>query len=145
MEKKELEECKKRLLEAKAKILERYRAKEETQKRLEEESKEPGDIEDIGQVSYTEELLDNLSQIEIKNLQEIDYSLKKIEAGTYGICESCGEDIPFERLCAVPWTRYCAKCAEEIEKEEGTFMPSYGFEPILTEDIQIERDDISEV
>ncbi len=144
MEKKQLEECRKRLLEEKAKILERYLAKEETQQRLEEESKEPRDWEDIGQMTYTEELLDNLSQIEINTLKEIDLALKKIENGSYGICENCGVEIPFERLCAIPWTRYCAGCAEEAEKRSGTFMPSYGFEPILTEDIEIEREDIGE-
>ena len=144
MEKERLEECKKKLLEEKSKILERYLAKEETQQRLEEESKEPRDLEDIGQITYTEELLDNLSHIEINTLKEIDYALKKIESGGYGICEGCGEEINFQRLCAIPWTRYCAKCAEEAEKESGTYMPSYGMEPIFTEDIQIERDDIAE-
>ncbi len=144
MEKKQFEECKRRLLEEKAKILERYLAKEETQQRLEEESKEPRDWEDIGQMTYTEELLDNLSQIEISTLKEIDYALKKIEAGSYGICEICGEEIAYERLCAIPWTRHCAKCAEEVERESGTYMPSYGFEPMITEDIEIEREDIGE-
>ncbi len=144
MEKQQLEECKRKLLGEKAKILERYLAKEETQQRLEEESKEPRDWEDIGQITYTEELLDNLSHIEINTLKEIDYALKKIENGTYGVCENCGEEIAFQRLCAIPWARYCAKCAEEMEKESGTFMPSLGFEPILTEDIEIEREDIGE-
>ncbi len=144
MDTKQLEECKRRLLEEKAKILERYHAKEETQQRLEEESKEPRDLEDIGQMTYTEEVLDNLSQMEINTLKEIEIALKKIETGAYGICELCGEEIPFQRLCAIPWTRYCAKCAEEAEKESGTYMPSYGMEPLLTEDIQIERDDIAE-
>ncbi len=144
MEKNQLEECRRRLLEEKSKILERYFAKEETQQRLEEESKEPRDWEDIGQMTYTEELLDNLSQIEINTLKEIDYALKKMESGTYGICENCGAEISFERLCALPWTRFCARCAEEVERESGTFMPSYGFEPLLTEDIEIEREDIGE-
>ena len=144
MEKEQFEECRKRLLKEKSKILERYLAKEETQQRLEEESKEPRDLEDIGQITYTEELLDNLSHIEISTLKEIDYALRKIEGGGYGVCENCGDEIPFARLCAIPWTRYCASCAEEVERESGTFMPSYGFEPIITEDIQIERDDIGE-
>ena len=144
MEKERLEECKKRLMEEKAKILDRYMAKEETQQRLEEESKEPRDWEDIGQMTYTEELLDNLSQIEINTLKEIDYALKKMGSGSYGVCENCGEEIAFERLCAIPWTRYCAACAEEVEREAGTFLPSYGFEPLLTEDIEIDREDIGE-
>lgn len=144
MEKEKLEECRRKLLEEKAKIIDRYLAKEETQQRLEEESKEPRDWEDIGQMTYTEELLDNLSQIEAKTLKEIEYALSKIEKGTYGICEACGVEIAFERLRAIPWTRYCARCAEEMEREEGTFMPYYGFEPTFTEEIEIEREDIGE-
>ncbi len=144
MDKRNLEDCKRRLLEEKSKILERYFAKEETQQRLEEESKEPRDWEDIGQMTYTEELLDNLSQIEINTLKEIDLALRKIESGAYGICENCGAEISLERLKAIPWTRYCASCAEEMERKSGTFMPSYGFEPFLTEDIEIEREDIGE-
>ena len=144
MKKKELQECRKKLLEEKSKILDRYLAKEETQQRLEEESKEPRDWEDIGQMTYTEELLDNLSHIEMNTLTEIDLALKKIESGTYGVCENCGAEINIERLKAIPWTRYCATCAEEMERESGTYMPSYGFEPMLTEDIEIEREDIGE-
>ncbi len=144
MDKKLLEECKEKLLSEKKKIVERYLEKEETQQRIEEESKEPRDLEDIGQLTYTEELLDNLSHIEINLLKEIDLALKKIENGAYGVCENCGIEIPMARLKAIPWTRYCAKCAEEVERETGTYMSSYGFEPLLTENIEIERDDISE-
>ncbi len=144
MEKKLLQECKEKLLSEKKKILERYLEKEETQQRIEEESKEPRDWEDIGQLTYTEELLDNLSHIEINLLKEIDLALKKLESGAYGICENCGVEIPIERLRAIPWTRYCAKCAEEVERETGTYMSSYGFEPIITENIEIDREDLGE-
>ncbi|WP_461830182.1 TraR/DksA family transcriptional regulator [Aquifex sp.] len=145
MDKELLEKCKKKLLEEKAKILERYFEKEETQQRLGEESKEPRDWEDIGQMTYTEELLDNLSQVEMATLKEIDYALEKIDKGVYGICENCGEEIPEPRLCAIPWTRYCAKCAEEVEREMGTYMPSYGIEGMYNpENIQVEREDIGE-
>ncbi len=144
MEKELLQECKEKLLTEKKKILERYLEKEETQQRIEEESKEPRDWEDIGQLTYTEELLDNLSHMEVNLLKEIDLALKKIDAGTYGICENCGTEISMARLKAIPWTRYCARCAEEVEKETGTYMSSYGFEPLLTENIEIEREDLGE-
>ncbi len=144
MDKEKLLECRDRLNTEKKKLLERYLKKEDTQHRIEEEAKEPGDWEDMSQMTYTEELLDNLSQREIDMLKEIDVALKKIENGTYGICEGCGNEIPYARLCAIPWTRFCASCAEEYEREMGTYMPSMGFETPLTEDIQIEREDIGE-
>ncbi|NPB06925.1 MAG: TraR/DksA family transcriptional regulator [Aquificae bacterium] len=145
MDKEFLKKCEKRLLEEKAKILGRYREKEEIQERLGEESREPRDLEDIGQITYTEELLDNLSQVEMQTIREIEYALEKINKGIYGMCEGCGEQIPEARLCAIPWTRYCAKCAEEMEKETGTYMPSYGVTDMFNiDDIKVERDDIGE-
>jgi RNA polymerase-binding protein DksA len=40
-------------------------------------------------------------------LGEIDAALKRIDNGTYGICEACGKPIGEERLEAIPWTRFC--------------------------------------
>jgi len=51
-----------------------------------------------------------------KVLKKIEYSLTKIEAGTYGICEMCSSEIPFERLKARPVANLCIKC-KEIEEE----------------------------
>lgn len=48
-----------------------------------------------------------------ERLEEIDHALQKIEEGTYGICESCGDDILVERLEILPSTRYCVHCASE--------------------------------
>ncbi|NPA14783.1 MAG: TraR/DksA family transcriptional regulator [Aquificae bacterium] len=143
MEREKLyEECRKRLEEEKEKILKSYIEKQETQQRISEDYKEPSDFEDLGQMTYTEELLDKLSQRDMFILREIDYALEKIKNGTYGICEGCGVEIPEERLCAIPWTRFCAKCAEEYEQLYGTYMESSGFENYS--DINIEREDISE-
>ncbi len=43
-------------------------------------------------------------------VDEIDKALLKIEAGTYGICEKCGEPIPRERLRALPYAALCVRC-----------------------------------
>lgn len=42
-----------------------------------------------------------------RQIKEIEAALRRIEAGTYGICEVCKEPIPEERLEAVPWARTC--------------------------------------
>ena len=143
MEREELfKECEKRLLEERQKIIQSYLQKQETQERISEDYKEPSDVEDLGQMTYTEEMLDRLSQRDMFILREIDYALQKIKEGTYGICEGCGTDIPEERLCAIPWTRFCAKCAEQYEQMYGTYMESSGFENYS--DIRFEREDITE-
>ena len=143
MEREELyKECEKKLLEEKEKIINSYRQKQETQERISEEYKEPSDVEDLGQMTYTEALLDQLSNRDMFILREIDYALQKIKEGTYGICEGCGAEIPEERLCAIPWTRFCAKCAEEYEQMYGTYMEATGFENYSN--LKIEREDITE-
>jgi DnaK suppressor protein len=48
---------------------------------------------------------------EMRQLTEIDLSLRRIANGQYGICGVCGEKIPVARLKAIPWTRSCVQCA----------------------------------
>jgi len=52
-----------------------------------------------------------------RELEEINEALKKIEEGTYGICEMCEEPINEERLKIKPSAKYCIICREIIEKE----------------------------
>lgn len=53
-------------------------------------------------------------------LHEIDAAIGRLESGGYGICESCGCEIPEQRLLATPTVRTCVPCQERIEKEDGT-------------------------
>jgi DnaK suppressor protein len=52
-----------------------------------------------------------------EELNEIEIALKKIEEGTYGICEMCEEPINKERLLVKPYAKYCIICREIMEKE----------------------------
>jgi RNA polymerase-binding transcription factor len=45
-----------------------------------------------------------------ERLKDIDAAMARLEAGTYGICEECGEDIPLERINALPFTLFCVDC-----------------------------------
>jgi DnaK suppressor protein len=51
-------------------------------------------------------------------LKKIDESIEKINSGTYGICEICGEEINIKRLEARPVTTMCIECKTEQEEEE---------------------------
>lgn len=62
-------------------------------------------------------LLDALTVSETRELKDIDAALTKIEDGTYGICEECGEPIDPRRLEAIPQARLCVAC-QEIEARE---------------------------
>ncbi len=51
-------------------------------------------------------------------LAKIDAALEKIEAGEYGACVTCGEDIGVKRLLARPVAELCIDCKSEQEKQE---------------------------
>jgi DnaK suppressor protein len=51
-------------------------------------------------------------------LKKIDEALRKLEEGTYGICEMCGDEITEERLKILPFAIYCRDCQEKIELME---------------------------
>lgn len=53
--------------------------------------------------------------------RKIQKALKKIEAGDFGFCERCGEEIGLKRLEARPVTDLCIRCKEEEERVERTF------------------------
>lgn len=55
---------------------------------------------------------------EQKLLKKIDVSVERIEEGTYGLCENCGEEISIKRLEARPVTTLCIDCKTEQEEEE---------------------------
>ncbi len=56
--------------------------------------------------------LDTEGRVELKL---IDEALDRIDAGSYGDCQKCGEAVQEERLAAVPYTRYCITCANKME------------------------------
>jgi RNA polymerase-binding transcription factor len=49
-------------------------------------------------------------------VREIDAALERIDTGTYGICGRCGQQIPEERLAAVPYAVLCVPCRREEER-----------------------------
>ena len=51
-----------------------------------------------------------------EEVDNIDAALHKLEDGTYGVCEECGEEIPLKRLEAVPSASYCVFCQNQIDK-----------------------------
>ncbi|MEW6416679.1 MAG: TraR/DksA C4-type zinc finger protein [Nitrospirota bacterium] len=53
-----------------------------------------------------------------ENLLKIDEALRKLDEGTYGKCEDCGEDISEERLKLIPFAIYCVDCKEKREQFE---------------------------
>ncbi len=61
--------------------------------------------------------LQNLGQVDEQNkvIQKIDEALHRIEDGTYGICEVCGQLIRKPRLLNLPFVHTCMECQSEME------------------------------
>ncbi len=58
-----------------------------------------------------------LHERERKSLVLIEKTLSKFASGTYGECESCGDDIAIKRLQARPLTPFCINCMEDHEEQ----------------------------
>ena len=76
------------------------------------------DIERMDRVQEeaAEVTLSALEEHERREMAEIQAALARIDAGTYGICEVCGEEISPARLEAFPMARRCVRCQERLEK-----------------------------
>lgn len=58
-----------------------------------------------------DEVLEDLGNAGLAELRAIAAALKRIDAGDYGACVACGDDISVERLDAVPHAPRCRRCA----------------------------------
>ena len=75
-----------------------------------------GDFYDHASSDRDRELALMLADREREKLTYVDDALKRIDLGTYGICESCDEEIDKDRLLAMPFTKLCLSCQEDLER-----------------------------
>jgi len=75
---------------------------------------------DLASSEYIQSFEFRLRGREKSLLSKLDLALKKIDDGTFGICEVCEEPIGKKRLEARPETSLCIKCKEDQEREERT-------------------------
>jgi DnaK suppressor protein len=121
--KKELSEYKKLILKRKEEVLDDIQhISEDTLKKSQKDAS--GDISgytyhmaDVATDTYDREFSLGLASNGREMLYGLDDAIKRIEEGTFGICEECKVVITKSRLKAVPWARYCVKCQEKKEKK----------------------------
>jgi DnaK suppressor protein len=103
--------------------LERQRAEllEEAGVGFVQQSKTPAfpDVSDQATAEADQHFAMRIRERERKLIKKIDEALNRITAGTYGICEVCGEEIPFPRLKARPVTTLCIECKTRQEEQES--------------------------
>lgn len=62
-----------------------------------------------------DEVLDALDSSIRAEMQQLQVTLKRLDEGAYGVCESCGKTIPLKRLEALPHASRCVACAEKVQ------------------------------
>ena len=83
-------------------------------------------LSDQGSDTFDREMELNMMGSEQEVIFEIDAALRRIEKGTYGICELTEEDIPKARLMALPYVRYTVHAKSELERGRARFRPFGG-------------------
>jgi|SRR5580692_5407704 DnaK suppressor protein len=81
----------------------------------------PEDLDRIQSASNRDWAMGNLER-DSNRLREVRAALQGIDAGTFGICVGCQEDISPKRLAAIPWASSCIVCQEAADRDQT--MPS---------------------
>jgi RNA polymerase-binding protein DksA len=83
-------------------------------------SNAPLHLADLGTDVAEQEVLLNLLETKTDLFQQIQQALDRLDQGTYGICQKCGQSIATERLKALPFTPFCIRCAEQSPQVDVT-------------------------
>jgi DnaK suppressor protein len=85
----------------------------------------PDELDRIQQASDRDYVISNLER-NSNRLHDVRTALRRIDAGTFGICVGCGENINAKRLAAVPWASFCIVCQEATDHEQKTSPSEVG-------------------
>ncbi|MGO9112717.1 MAG: TraR/DksA family transcriptional regulator [Thermoguttaceae bacterium] len=80
----------------------------------------PTDKEELGSDNAEQELTLTLLGSGEDIIDQVEAAIHRIEDGGYGWCEKCGEQIPENRLDAIPYAAECVRCASEQEEVLAT-------------------------
>ena len=113
-----IRECRTRLLEMKAEILNQVRNAFREYEGRDRGGSDEGDM--TMAILAENDFLSAQGRLKDR-LKEIEWALARMERGTYGICEETDEPIELERLRALPWTRLSIEGAEIREAVNRKF------------------------
>jgi len=90
-----------------------------------------GGVADNSMFDRDSALLWEIEQHESERLSEVDAALRRMDNGTHGICELCGEDIPLKRLVAIPVARLCVDCQGDAERQHASRKRPREAKPVM--------------
>jgi DnaK suppressor protein len=73
----------------------------------------------MASITHDDEVLAAVVDTRARQLEEIDRALADMDAGRYGICRDCGEEIPKARLKILPFATRCVSCQARMEDGLG--------------------------
>jgi len=118
--KEQIEEIKDLLVERKG-IIERD-LKKVFSRYLEDDAEETTVVnvanDDESRVDVGKELSFQVMSRRTDELKKINEAIGRLEDGSYGVCEECGNAIRFERLKAMPFAQLCRNCQQDSERKE---------------------------
>ena len=77
---------------------------------------ENGDIVDAGSMVADCEQLDMVTAELEQQVMRLQEAMDRLDAGRYGLCDSCGKKIPKARLDFLPWAAHCVPCQERKDR-----------------------------
>jgi DnaK suppressor protein len=88
------------------------------------DSQAVNDIGDVAQVSERRDFEFATRERLAQRLARLTDALRRLDEGSYGVCEHCGREIQPARLQAIPESSLCRDCQEQVEREAGTARPA---------------------
>ena len=79
----------------------------------------PDELDRIQHASERDMAIGNLER-DSSRMLEVRAALRRVDAGTFGICVGCDEEINVKRLAAIPWASSCIVCQEAADREQKT-------------------------
>ncbi|MBX3206959.1 MAG: TraR/DksA C4-type zinc finger protein [Labilithrix sp.] len=119
MNKVQLKKFKTLLTEKRDEIVKK--AKQTLEEDMTLDSNDLPDEMDLASSEYLQSFTFRLRGREKVFLDKIEKALRKIEDGSFGVCEECGEEISIKRLEARPETTLCIRCKEDQEHHEKNY------------------------
>jgi len=111
----EFDDLRRRLTERRRLLLETRESQQGELRALRSQDKDP-EYEEGAQVKVADDVLTALSETARREVMQIDAALGRMDEGEYGKCVDCGQEIPIERLRALPFTLRCQEDEEERER-----------------------------
>ena len=112
----EFDELRRRLLERHRTLLETRESQQGELRSLQSQGRQL-EYEEGAQVKLADDVLTTLSESARREVMQIDAAVRRIDERKYGQCIDCGQDIPIERLRALPFTFRCQEDEEQRERD----------------------------